>query len=215
MRNRLSQSSRRAQRAAAGFTLVELLIAIVILLVGIVSVAKLVPTAIQSNFRNRNDSTALITAQRLLEQMARQPLNSQNPGACGAAIAGQYYFCDNDFNLIALGQTNGGTVNTQDGCTLAGSVINFTLAAADCPAGYRVVKQWVWNPDPDPTSVADVPIQKRVELRWNVITMHVGGVPVRKVFTVGARVTPRVGATPASGFRDIFIITNLQTVVSR
>ena len=45
--------------------MVELLIAIMIMLVGIVAVAKLVPQAIDSNFKNRNDSTALIAAQRL------------------------------------------------------------------------------------------------------------------------------------------------------
>ncbi len=55
-------------RAAAGFTMIELLIAIVILLVGVVAVAQLVPNAIRSDFRNRYDSTALILAQ---QQMGR------------------------------------------------------------------------------------------------------------------------------------------------
>ena len=50
-------------RAAAGFTMIELLIAIVILLIGVVAVAQLVPNAIRSDFRNRYDSTALILAQ--------------------------------------------------------------------------------------------------------------------------------------------------------
>ena len=47
---------RNSQR---GFTLVEVLMAIVILLVGIVAVAQLVPASISSNSANRNDSTSL------------------------------------------------------------------------------------------------------------------------------------------------------------
>jgi Tfp pilus assembly protein PilV len=49
--------------------MIELMIAIVMLLIGVVAVAQLVPNAMQSNFRNRYDSTGLILAQRQLEQM--------------------------------------------------------------------------------------------------------------------------------------------------
>ena len=71
-------------RAAAGFTMIELLIAIVILLIGVVAVAQLVPNAIRSNFRNRYDSTALILAQRQMEQMVEQKLTVGGPPANGA-----------------------------------------------------------------------------------------------------------------------------------
>src|SRR5277367_7096733 len=59
-----------------GFTLVEVLIAIVILLVGIVAVAQLVPASIGSNSTNRNDSSALVFAQRQMDQFLLQPLNN-------------------------------------------------------------------------------------------------------------------------------------------
>ncbi len=71
-------------RAAAGFTMIELLIAIVILLIGVVAVAQLVPNAIRSDFRNRYDSTALILAQRQMEQMVEQKLTVGGPPAAGA-----------------------------------------------------------------------------------------------------------------------------------
>lgn len=71
-------------RAAAGFTMIELLIAIVILLIGVVAVAQLVPNAIRSDFRNRYDSTALILAQRQMEQMVEQKLTVGGPPANGA-----------------------------------------------------------------------------------------------------------------------------------
>jgi|SRR5271155_4247379 len=59
-----------------GFTLVEVLIAIVILLVGIVAVAQLVPASIGSNSANRNDTSALVFAQRQMDQFLNQPLNN-------------------------------------------------------------------------------------------------------------------------------------------
>ncbi len=64
----------RGCRNQRGFTLAEVLIAIVILLVGIVAVAQLVPASIGSNSANRNDSSALVFAQRQMDQFLSQPL---------------------------------------------------------------------------------------------------------------------------------------------
>lgn len=206
MRQRLWFKCRASRRAAAGFTMVELLIAIAIMLFGIVAVARLVPMAIDSNFKNRNDSTALIAAQRLLEQMAAQPLDSMS-GACGAAPANTYYFCDQDGDLILLGAqdtTLGASVTTEDGCPVAGAgQLDFTIPApANCnPNGtvdYGLKKQWVWNPVTNTTQT--------IELRWRVIGWHAGGAAMRKVFIVGAR-----AGTAGQGLT----VTDLQTVVGR
>jgi prepilin-type N-terminal cleavage/methylation domain-containing protein len=57
-----------------GFTLMEVLVATVILLVGMVAVAQLVPISLTVNSGNRIGSTALVIEQRMLEQMLDQPL---------------------------------------------------------------------------------------------------------------------------------------------
>jgi prepilin-type N-terminal cleavage/methylation domain-containing protein len=58
-----------------GFTLVEMLIATVILLVGLVAVAQFVPVSVMMNSHNRNDGTALVFAQHELETIREQSLS--------------------------------------------------------------------------------------------------------------------------------------------
>ena len=59
-----------------GFTLTEMLIATVVVLVGLVAVAQLVPTSVLVNANNRNDGTALVFAQRQMETLREQPLSA-------------------------------------------------------------------------------------------------------------------------------------------
>jgi prepilin-type N-terminal cleavage/methylation domain-containing protein len=59
-----------------GFTLVEMLIATVIVVVGLVAVAQLVPTSMMMNANNRSDGTALVIAQRQMEALRAVPLSS-------------------------------------------------------------------------------------------------------------------------------------------
>jgi prepilin-type N-terminal cleavage/methylation domain-containing protein len=61
---------------ASGFTLLEMLLATVIVLVGLVAVAQLVPTSVLLNSNNRNDATALVFAQREMEALREQPLTN-------------------------------------------------------------------------------------------------------------------------------------------
>src|SRR6266704_1165280 len=57
-----------------GFSILEMLLATIILLVGLVAIAQLVPASILLNYRNRMDSSALVFAQRELDQMLDQPM---------------------------------------------------------------------------------------------------------------------------------------------
>jgi prepilin-type N-terminal cleavage/methylation domain-containing protein len=63
------------QISQRGFTLIEMLMATVIVIVGLVAVAQLVPTSMMMDSNNRNDGTALVFAQRQMEAMREQPLN--------------------------------------------------------------------------------------------------------------------------------------------
>jgi len=60
----------------SGFNILEMMIATVILLVGLVAIAQLVPASILLNYRNRTDSSALVFAQRELDQFLGQPLSA-------------------------------------------------------------------------------------------------------------------------------------------
>jgi len=62
------------RKGQQGFSVLEMLLATVILLVGLVAVAQLAPVSMLLNYRNRTDSAALVFAQRELDQILDQPL---------------------------------------------------------------------------------------------------------------------------------------------
>src|SRR3989454_4119470 len=86
-------STKRSRIRQEGFSILEMLLATVILLVGLVAIAQLVPASILLNYRNRTDSSALVFAQRLLDQFSDQPLTAvsftdtpSNPCASGCSL---------------------------------------------------------------------------------------------------------------------------------
>lgn len=145
-----------------GFTLAEVLVATVILISAIVAVAKLVPLAIGLNAGNRRDSTALVIAQRELNQMIGQPLTATT------FVDAQGFNCN-------LG--NAATPNVVVGSPVVVSnnrpIINFGVAQV---AGYSFNYQ-----DPnDPSGMT-------YDVRWAVITSAAGGNVAFKRFILGAR----------------------------
>src|ERR1700675_4106025 len=81
----------RKHRGQQGFTLIELMIAVLVLVVGVVSVAELVPAAIFLNSRNRSDSSSLVYAQREMDQFVNQAFNPA------------YTFTDQQGKILNLG----------------------------------------------------------------------------------------------------------------
>ena len=168
--NLRSDRVRPASARERGFTLVELTVAIGVLLVGIVAVAQLIPISIQSNMRNRYDSTAVVMAERLLNQMVNQPLT-----------ATQFIDAYDNNRVIMLGSV------AADG--LVGNPI--TIVSSAPPAGPLNLVRVDFNAaavanynftaaDPN----AAVPAIA-YEVRWSVITNMQGTTVVSKRFLVG------------------------------
>ena len=148
----------------AGFSILEMLLATVILLVGLIAVAQLVPASILMNYRNRTDSTALVFAQRQLDQMLDQPLTVNS-------------FTDALGNTCQLGDpavTNavqGSTVNNQP--IIVFNSPNPPLAPTN---GYGFTYA-----DPNDPSGATY------DVRWAVIITGSGGTAFSKRFILGIR----------------------------
>jgi prepilin-type N-terminal cleavage/methylation domain-containing protein len=154
---------RNRRRYERGFSLLEMLLATIILLVGLLAIAQLVPATILLNFRNRTDSSALVFAQRELDQFLDQPLSAS-------------FFTDVLGNSCSLG--NPATTNL---VVPAGSVvvlnnqvlINFSAAPV---ANYSFTYE-------DPTD----PSRTTYDVRWAVIITGNGSTVSSKRFILGVR----------------------------
>src|SRR5712664_1064184 len=152
----------RIRDGQRGFSILEMMMATVILLVGLVAIAQLVPVSILLNYRNRTDSSALVFAQRELDQILDQPLVSVS-------------FLDALGNVCNLG--NAGTPNTVQGSPVIvvnnQALIDFTAAPV---TNYSFTYQ-------DPTD----PSGTMYDLRWAVILTGNGTSVYAKRFILGIR----------------------------
>jgi hypothetical protein len=137
------------------------------LLVGLVAIAQLVPASLLLNFRNRMDSSALVFAQRQLDQMLDQPLTSNS-------------FVDVLGNTCQLG--NPAVTNAVQGSTVT-TFNNETLIVFTSP-----------NPPPAPTNGYGFTYQDPTDpngtiydVRWAVIITGNGSVASSKRFILGVR----------------------------
>lgn len=153
-----------------GFTLIEMLFATVIVLVGLVAVAQLVPVSLLMNANNRNDGTALILAQRELEAMKEVPLS----------LVGTPGFTDPQGVLCPLGQTCLLGDPTQPKILVGSPVVIFQGAAmidftAAPVAGYSFTYT-------DPND----PLGAQNDIRWAVITnVNAGQIVVSRRIILG------------------------------
>lgn len=155
----------KRHRGERGFSILEMMLATMILLVGLVAIAQLVPATILMNYRNRTDSSALVFAQRELDQFIDQPLFATS---FADATTG---------NTCALG--NAAPANAVQGSPLAvvnnQAVIDFTKALVtnySFPTAYQ-----------DPTD----PSGTAYDVRWAVIVTGNGTTVSSKRFILGIR----------------------------
>jgi prepilin-type N-terminal cleavage/methylation domain-containing protein len=156
-------------KSERGFSLLEMLFATIILLVGLVAIAQLVPASILLNYQNRNNSSALVFAQRQLDLILDQPLNA--PGNS---------FTDPQGNTYQLG--NPATPNVVQGTNVV-TIHNYTVVNFGGPTppayptnGYGFTYQ-------DPTD----PNGTTYDVRWAVIITGNGATASSKRFILGVR----------------------------
>jgi type II secretory pathway pseudopilin PulG len=152
------------RKSEGGFSLLEMLFATVILLVGLVAIAQLVPASILLNSQNRNNSTALVFAQRELDQMLDQPLNPIPP-----------QFTDAEGNICQLGDPtiNNPAQGTSVVTIQNQAVIDFTSSVP----GYN----FIYSENPaNPNAL-------KYDVRWAVILTKNGTTVYSKRFILGIR----------------------------
>lgn len=134
-----------------GSSLIELMIAMVVLAIGLGGVTILVSGAIASNNKNGRDTTATLLAQMVIEQ-----------------ISAEHVYVSNDItvtdcagNVLTI-STAAGAAGTGNGANLkADGTIDFTQASSGIPAGYSM--QYV-----DCSTAGG--IQTTYDVRWNVMS---------------------------------------------
>jgi len=184
----MTATSGRSEGKQRGFSILEMLIAVVVLMVGALGVAQLIPFSLSNNTSNRGDSTGLVIAQRELEQFLQQPVtattytNTTNvddpcyqPVVCNLG--------SNAFNQYV------GSPTTQVGTR---RMIDFTQAKV---AGYNVT----YRDAQDPTKSA-------YDVRWAVWTNGNAGIITSKRILISVR---------RDGPGEFILPTTLDVMVSK
>jgi prepilin-type N-terminal cleavage/methylation domain-containing protein len=163
--NTMQRSFFRLRDHQKGFSLVEMLFATVILLVGLVAVAQLVPASILLNHNNRMDSSALVFGQRQLDILLDQPLNP--PGNIFTDLNGNIYQLGNPAAPNVVQGANVVSFNNQ-------ALIDFSGTVQPYPTnGYGFTYL-------DPSGIT-------YDVRWAVIITGNGSVASSKRFILGVR----------------------------
>lgn len=142
-----------------GMTLIELMIAIVVLAVGLGGITSLLVLAIGTNNRNSKDTTATMLAQLVIEEIGSQDPNSGILTIPITDCAG------NAFNIaVTGGAAPGGTGATlvTNAASPSYGAIDQSQAAAAIPAGYQM--NYV-----DCSAAGGS--QATYDVRWNVMTV--------------------------------------------
>jgi hypothetical protein len=157
---RLQPNTRHAMPVGqCGFSILEMLLASAIMMVGIISVVQLVPVSLQLNANNRLDTMATVIAQRELDQMLAQPVSVNT-------------FTDADGRAISLGGAGAAGASVIDGPP---PMIDFSPGSGKPPVGF-----YAGQTDPSGATF---------ELRWAVISQVSGAKTISKRIIIGCRQT--------------------------
>ena len=149
-------------RRERGFTLIEMLLATLIIVIGLVAVAQLVPSSLMVNANNRSDGTALVLAQKQMEALRAIPLT-------------QLTFSDPNGITCPLGNTCNAGDPTQPG-QIVGSPVAILDNSPIIDFTQPIVANYGFTfTDPnDPSGAVN-------DIRWAVITSANGPVISRRI----------------------------------
>ncbi|MGH9557557.1 MAG: type IV pilus modification PilV family protein, partial [Terriglobales bacterium] len=170
----------RVSGMEAGFSLIELMIAMIVLVVGMMAIMVMISTAIASNNRNKLDTTATALSQMVAETVASQSIVIGTPITvrdCNpTAAAGPQVWTIATLGAVAPGA--GANLN-------ADGNIDFTQTYAAVPANYKM--RFV--------TCGSGGRQATYDVRWNVRTISA----FSKMVTVSARLSrvTAAGGAPA------------------
>jgi Tfp pilus assembly protein PilV len=176
--------ARRYAKREQGTSLIEMMIAMVVLTVGLLSAMVLPIVAIGSNSRNRWDSTGTILAEMVVGQISSIPVGGANTTLTVTDCAG------NTHTISSVGTTTGAGANLNSGN------IDFTQTSSSIAAGYAMTYT---------VCGASASTQTVYDVRWNVQTIRANNT---NFITVAAR------ASNWNGNPQLFSIpVTLRTVV--
>lgn len=169
------QHVKRIHNQCTGFTLMEVLVATVVLLIGIVAVAQLVPVSVGLDSRNLRDTTALVIAQREMDALMSQPVTTTtftDPQGLTCPAATVCNLGNPATPLVPVGSTVIPNIGGRP-------YINYNAATV---AGYN----FLYSDPNDPSGSYDI--------RWAVITYANAGIAYGKRIILGVRKTEGNGS---------------------
>jgi prepilin-type N-terminal cleavage/methylation domain-containing protein len=174
MLRRKNSAKLRKNKKDDGFTLIEVLIAIVILAIGLAGLLPMILVAVNNNTGTRQDSQAVMLAQMVAEQITSRPAGSNAT------------FAVTDCRPTSLGGAQNFTVNSaagganvSTGGTFPAGTIDFSQAAGVVPVGYQMTFFACGDTGGvDASDNSQVPF----DVRWNVSVTN-----GMKLVTVAAR----------------------------
>jgi Tfp pilus assembly protein PilV len=180
--------TRKGQR---GMTMIELMIALTVLMVGLAALMALIATAIATNNRNKLDTGGTFAAQAILETIAAQPAGTQvsMTDCAGNAIT--------VYTAGAAGPNGAGAALASNG-----SIDFANQAQSSVPSGYGA--NFVGCGTADSQVIYDV--------RWNVLTIASGTGYNESLITVGAAQTAVAKNKSQAGGARFALPVTLRTI---
>jgi prepilin-type N-terminal cleavage/methylation domain-containing protein len=180
----VGEAMKRNEQDQGGFTLIELMIAIMVLVVGVLGGMTMIIIGMTRNNSNRVDTTATNVAQTILEDISGVPTSNNTPLTITDCLG----------TNLSINTAPGGAALSATGD------VRWDVAA---PAGYGFTYTVCGDPA-DPNNGLQTPY----DVRWNV--QAAGGGGFGKLVTVSARQPFSVGKSGISWLPPV----TLRTVVS-